>query len=731
MDREQTANSDDEIDLLALFKTFRKHALVMLLFTLVCTALTALYAYSLPPIYRAEAKLLIEDVRQQKLASINEILNAGGVAPRSEYFETQLELIKSNAIAYRVIDQLNLISHPEFAPPTEPSRREQMKQFIFDLPLIRPFVAPSAEAVMSAEINRQNVLNDFKRRLNVAIVKKTQLVTISFEAGDAHLAALIANTIGQVYIDSVLADRLLVTEKTSGWMTGRLASLRSQLSESEANLTHFLQTEGLIDLSGIDNFVSTQLEGLTKKYSAVRERRLAAQSLFQLMQESPNRTDLYTVSEVANHPQMRDIYLAETEAAKQVDELSKRYGPKHDEMQRAVAELESIKARGNKKLNQLYSGIRQELEVTKHQEAGLLKALKEKQKDYQELALKRSKYDSLKREVETNRQLLNLFFTRQKETQAATGYEQGNARFSDTALVPLSPVKPKKSLIVVLGGLLSFIFISLLVLLKEFTRNTLQHAQDVEQKLGLHLLGSVPKIVDKSFSAKDLDVTVFNDDRFRVFGESIRSIRTSLMLSMGYENKKCIALTSSIPGEGKTTTALNLSISLAQMEKVLLIDCDLRKPVIAERVGFAKSHPGVTDVLLMGANVDDCIYHDDKTGLNVLTSGLIPMNPQELLSSPGFKTMLNKLAGEYDKVIIDTPPVLAVSDALIVGSLTKHMIVVAKANYTNINKINRLVSELVKHQIIIDGLILNQINEKKSQSYDYYGSYEYRDNTAT
>jgi len=241
----------------------------------------------------------------------------------------------------------------------------------------------------------------------------------------------------------------------------------------------------------------------------------------------------------------------------------------------------------------------------------------------------------------------------------------------------------------------------------------------------------VPKIVDKSFSAKDLDVTVFSDERFRVFGESIRSIRTSLMLSMGYENKKCIALTSSIPGEGKTTTALNLSISLAQMEKVLLIDCDLRKPVIAERVGLVKSHPGVTDVLLMGANVDDCIYHDDTTGLNVLTSGLIPMNPQELLSSPGFKTMLNKLAGEYDKVIIDTPPVLAVSDALIVGSLTKHMIVVAKANYTNINKINRLVSELVKHQIIIDGLILNQINEKKSQSYDYYGSYEYRDNTAT
>ncbi|CZF77495.1 GumC family protein [Grimontia marina] len=731
---ETSVHQEQLIDIGYYIHLIKKRWLSISFFTLLCTAIAALVALSITPTYRATATLLIES-QQAKAISIEEVVGIDSRA--NEYYLTQFEILKSNQVAQRVIDKLQLSQIEEFNPSitanSEPGFKEQFKDWLRSHPVIDSFFSSKKEMAIDPELEKEatnlKILKTFKSRLTISPIRKTQLVHISFDSQDPKLAAEIANAVGYAFIENNLESKLLATDKANGWLNERLTELKQSLNSSERALVEFLQRQELIDDSGIAALTSNELQNLTDRIAEATDRRTKTQALYNALKSSPN-ADIATLSAnalISNHPQVRDIRLAESEAEKEVSQLSKRYGPKHDRMIQANARLKSVQRRAESLIYKLINGVEKELASAKEQEALLKQELLSKKEEFQSLSVVKSEYDALKREVESNAKLYDLFLTRQKETSATSDFSAANARFSDHALVPQNPFKPNRKLIVVIALVASMGFACVLVICLDAFNNTISSARDFENKLGLLPTGTLPLVKAKEYKRNHIDASVFSNSKFAAFQESIDSIRTSLYLSMPKTERKFLALSSSVPGEGKTTTAVNLAQSFASIEKVLLIDCDLRKPSVGMRFGLPNSHPGLTNILVMNASPDDCVASIDGTNLDVLPAGLIVANPQELLSGTSFHKLIEELAERYDRIIFDTPPILPVKDAFIVGKLTKGIVLILKANSTSKSVYKHTMSLFTKHQISIDGVVINQVPQPKKGTHTYseYSRYAY------
>ncbi|MDD1792964.1 polysaccharide biosynthesis tyrosine autokinase [Enterovibrio sp. ZSDZ42] len=731
---ENSTKPEQLIDIGYYIHLVRKRWLSISLFTFLCTAIAALIALSITPTYRATATLLIES-HQAKAISIEEVVGIDSRA--NEYYLTQFEILKSNQVAQRVIDKLHLNQIEEFNPSiainNEPGFREQIKDWLRTHPVIDSFFTSNTDKAIDPNIEKETttlkVLKTFKSRLTISPIRKTQLVNISFDSKDPKLAAEIANAVGYAFIENNLESKLLATDKANGWLNERLAELKRNLNSSEQALVQFLQRQELIDDSGIAALASNELENLTDRISEATDRRTKTQALYNALKNNPN-ADIATLSAnalISNHPQVRDIRKSESEAEKEVSQLSKRYGPKHDKLIQANARLKSVQRRAENLVYKLINGVEKDLTSALELETLLKRELLSKKEEFQSLSVVKSEYDALKREVESNAKLYDLFLTRQKETSATSDFSSANARFSDHALIPQNPFKPNRKLIVVIALVASMGFACVLIICLDAFNNTISSARDFENKLGLLPTGTLPLVKAREYKRNHIDASVFNNSKFAAFQESIDSIRTSLYLSMPKTERKFIALSSSVPGEGKTTTAVNLAQSFASIEKVLIVDCDLRKPSVGMRFGLSNSHPGLTNILVMNASPNDCITNIEGTNLDVLSAGLIVANPQELLSSVSFQKLIEELAEKYDRVIFDTPPILPVKDAFIVGRFTKGIVLILKANSTSKSVYKHTMSLFTRHQISIDGVVINQVPQTKKGTHTYseYSRYAY------
>jgi polysaccharide biosynthesis transport protein len=728
-------NNEQMIDLSHYTNLLRKNWLSIILFSILVTFIAVLMVLQIAPKYTAHATLLIEE-KEKKAVSFENVV--GLDALKNEYYQTQYEILRSNQIAEKVIKQLGLNNNKEFnsflgadSQPKSVLERVAEVPFIGELSFVKDLLEKKAQSVdedKRKEEIRQSVLFSFKDRLKINPIKNTQLVEISFTSENPQLAANVANAVGYAYIEYNLDSRLASTQYASSWITSRLAELKTELIKSESALANYLQQEKLIDDSGIDALASQELGELVARLTEVRDKRIETESAYDAL-KTTKVTDLSTLASIpmlSQHPQVIAVRQAELDAQNDVNELSKRYGPKHDKMKAAVAKLESVRAQAEATTKKLISGIGKELEAARKQEALILATIQERKKDFQQLSLKRTKYDALKREVETNREILDVFLTKQKETTATIDFNATNANFTDKALVPQYPSAPKKKIIVVLAAIASLSFSVMLIFIIDILKSTIESAKIFEEKFGIIPIGTLPAIKSKRFRKQALDNSIFFDEQQMTFSESINSVRTSLMIAGKGKDKKCLAVTSSLPSEGKTTTAINLAQSFAKVENVLLIDCDLRKSSIAERFGFKKYHQGLSNYLQMNTELSDCIIKDENSNLSILPAGIQSENPQELLSSKKFEQLISHLETKYDRIIIDTPPCLPLSDSLVIGKLATSMLVIIKANSTKDDAIKKLINKLTTHGIVIEGFVINQVSQKivnDSYSYGSYGEY--------
>ncbi|MGC9460811.1 GumC family protein [Vibrio genomosp. F10] len=731
MDREKETFKIEEtvIDVSRYISALKKRSIVIMLIVFTVAAMTYAVTKQMSPVYTATATILIE-ANTSKAVSIEEIV--GIDSSKQEYYQTQYEILRSNHIAEKVIKQFQLFNNPEFNGEARHfSIRGTLFHYIYALrdSIITPDETNERNSLSESLYTKRLVLQNFKNKLTISPIRKTQLVKITFESYSPVTSATLANAVGQAYIDSNIEAKLLINQEATEWITAKLDDLARSLRLSETKLTNFQKDQGLVDAQGIDSLQTNELTYLTTQIANARDRRLAAESLYTVLQQNKNESiaNLYAISEISNHPQIRDLRLSEADQEKYVSQLAKRYGPKHDKMIQAQAELNSIRERSLLVLAQLAKGIEKEYSAARQQERGLLRELESKKLDFQDLSFKRAEFEKLEREVLNDRKLYDLFLTRQKETSVTSDYQAAVARITDHALMPLEPSKPSKLKIVILISALTFIGLCSIVILRESVRNDLEIPSDIEEKIGLSPIGSVPKLKRSWFTKPNRELDRFIKAESSPFSEAIRSLRTRLLLKVSNTGRKRFAITSPLPAEGKSTIAANLALSLIKMERVIIIDADLRRPSVGKLFGLSMSRSGLSNYLLLNEDLDACLYQDKASGLTVLPAGFIPPNPQELLGSKKFESLLTTLEQRFDKIIIDCPPAMIVSDALIIGHLTDALMLVVKAGSTKTRHVRKTLSDILNHDIKIDGVILNKSREVSSRkSNAYYASYAYK-----
>jgi len=711
-------DDEDSLDLGRMLQALWRRKWIILGLSLVIGTATALWVGAKPPVYQARATLLIEQ-GEASVVSIQDVYNTGyrGL----EYMQTQFELLRSRSLAERVVRRLALQNMERFRPqPPVPKPWyhidfSALKPAGFNAAPEQPWVMPSEDAQIRA------LTSMIAGGIQVQQLGDSNLVAIIYESDDAQFAASIANTYLDEYINSHLDAKLDSTLQATDWLNLRLSDLRDNLKRSEERLQAFREQEQLVDLQGVTTLSQQEISGLNSTYSQSRQRRLemeATQQELERMQDA-SLDELLTVPTILNHNVIRGLKENESDAQRLVSELSRRYGPKHPKMLEAVSKLTSARSALETEVRNVVFGIGREYQVALNAELASKAQLDTTKLDLQDLNRKEFMLRELEREVDTNSQLYDVFFTRIKETGDAGIFEAPPARIVDLSQGG-SQIGPNVQQATLVAFALSFMVLCGLAILLEILDNTIKSPADVEDTLGLAVLGTVPVMkTSKGQAAQE-----YWHDPKSEFAEAIRTIRTGVVLSGLDKPNKIIVVTSSVPGEGKSTLALNLGAAFAQLERTLVIGADLRRPSIARKCNLPPKQPGLSNFVAGSATLEECISSFSDFGLNVMPAGIIPSNPLELLSSMKFRDALEELKLKYDRIVIDSAPVAAVSDALMLASYADALIFVVKADDTATTLAQKSVRQLLASNEPLTGVVLNHFDPAKAMK--YYGSSGYK-----
>ncbi|MES2917843.1 MAG: polysaccharide biosynthesis tyrosine autokinase [Pseudomonadota bacterium] len=714
---------DDEIDLRKLWHTLWHRKWPILALTAAVTLVAILVALSLTPIYRATASILIEE----KTANVVSIEQIYGVEGRgNEYLQTQLELLRSRALAERVVRQLKLTEHKEFDP------RQQPKPLIS---LGNPFANFSADKIvpgtMPADLEAQaaatetqifdSVTRALMARTTIAPQGKSYVIKVSVDMADARLAAAAANALAHGFIEMQLEAGMDMSLTATNWMNSRLGELHVNLKKAEDKLQAFREAENLVDLEGVTTISANELQATGERMIDARRQRAEAESQYRQV-ATISKGDwerLASVPAVLGHPLIQTFKGEEARARSKVEELSRRYGPRHPVMEAAKSELNAASASLRSQVEQVVAGIERNYQLALANENSLQSSFNANRAQIQDISRKEFRLRELQRDVDTNRTLYGTFLTRLKETAATADLRAANARVVDSATLPSAPVKPNKPLIVMVAMMLSLMVGVALTLLLEALNNTFKGTDQVEGLLNLPVFGILPLMKG---AERNVLARMFSQGKDSRFSESIRTIRTGVVLSGMDHPHQVMVVTSTVPGEGKTTVSANLAFALGQMEKVLLVDADLRRPTVSKSFEFPVGTPGLANLIAGTARIEECIRTVD--GIDIIGAGAVPPNPLELLSSPNFDKVLDELKTRYERIVIDSPPTQAVSDATVLATHAHTLLYVVRAASTPIPLVQKGIGQLLQNNAPVNGIILNQLDLEKAQKYGYgYGSY--------
>ena len=724
------------IDLGHYWNVVRRQLKKIIALSVVTTLIAILVVFSLTAKYSATSTLLIE-ASESKIVSIEEVYGLNG--GNSEYLLTQFEILKSRDMAKRVVEKLELVNYAEFNP-FHPSNEKgfSLKTFILGEGDAEP---PTPEDIIN------KTTDVFWDAVSVSPVRKTQLVKISVMSESPALAQKAANAMANAYIESQLEAKVGLTQQASEWLTQRLGGLKESLSLSEKNLQAFREANNLVDVKGVSTLVADELGQITSKLVDARSIRLEVESNYDQIKQLDELSyeSLTSLQFILADPLISRLTETQSNTELKVAELSKRYGAKHPKMIAAQSDLDAVKESVLSQMKKLATGIENSFATAKAKEASLLKSLEITKKKMRDINRTEFALGELVRAVKGDRALYETFFKRIRETSATGDLQTANARIVDSAVVPQHPVKPKKKLIVALVLVVSLMFGIALAFLLDALDSTIKNADDIDHKLGFSVLGIVPLL--PRVAAKELKnalekgegvdinktpVRAFIHSDNHAFKESIRTLRTSLTLASLESPAKCLLFTSSIPGEGKTTSSVNLAAAYGQMEKTLLIDADMRRPSVAKQLRLPAGFKGLSNAVAYPETLDESIHHIEDLNIDVMPSGVIPPNPLELLASKNFEKILTILRERYDRIIIDSPPIGAVSDALYLSTLTDGLVYVIKADSTKDKLIKTGLARLDQSNARILGVVLNQLDTEKEYRYNtansgYYDSYEYHE----
>lgn len=724
---------DDLIDIGRIYRVVMHRKWGILGLALAITLLTGLVVSAMEPVYRASAAIMLES-QEANLVGVEDVYSVG--ASQQYLINTQFDILQSRDLAERVVRKLQLHKHPVFIA-AEAEKKEipwyriealsglktQIKAL---LPGDNQELPPLISEEQQHEATIQSITNAITAELTVEPVDFSLIAHLGFESTDPKLAAQIVNAIGREFIDGDLEVRLSGTVEATEWLNFRLEDLRAKLHVSEQALQDFRDREGLVDVAGVTGLGSSELQTLAQRLEDARKARIEALNIKEEVQDMRNASseELMTVPAVLEHQLIGVLKREQSSQERRMAELGKRYGPKHPKMIAARSDLDTASRALELEVRKVVSGISREYELARRNESELQANWESSKTQVQDFNRKEFELRGLQREVDTNRELYDVFFTRIKNVSQTGGFEKPHARIIDKAIPPSSPFKPNLKLSVIVALVLGIMLGCGIAILLDVLDNTIKTLDDVPDKLGFPLLGNLPRMETN----RKGEFAQFWQQPKGQYAEALRTIRTGLVLSGLDDPARVVVVTSTLPGEGKSTIALNLGAALGQMENVLVIGGDLRRPSLASRCALAPNHPGLSHFVSGTAKLDDCIQLQKELNAYVMPAGVIPPNPLEMLSSKKFAQALSDLRERFDRIIIDSAPLQLVSDAMVLASYADSVIYVVKADATPASQAKKGIDAIVASNEPLTGIVLNQFDAKKASKYDHGGSYyHYKD----
>jgi len=718
-----TPTSGVVFDTAAYWQIIRRQLPKIIALALAVGLFAGLVIQSLEPLYQSSTTLLI-DTSRRGFSPVDKDPVGGWFSylAGQTYLETQMLLFRSQALAESVADRLDLWTHPQFDPRQEAPQRARFRLSLQGL-LPDWFGSKKEPEPITPAQARRVVIAALVGNVQAVVLPDSEMVRVSFNSPDPELAARITAAYAEAYIEFGLETRLETVKKAATWLTGRLEGLRSQVDSSERKLQSYREQQGLVDVKGGLDLTDRELGDLAERLVEARAKRDGLGSEYDQVRRLRDlaSTELASNPVVIRNPIIQTLKTEEVKAERAATELAERYGAQHPKMAAARSDLNTIRAKLRVEIDNTVAGVKKEYDIAKGRAEQLQQELDAMKAHAQDVSRKTFTLRSLDREVETNRQLYDMFMTRFKETDLGADVESTNARVIDAALVPQTPIAPRKVRILVIAVVLALFLGVGLALLEDYLDNTLKDSEDVEHHTQLPTLGTVP-VLSRRGLRRGRPERVFLDSPKSDFAEAIRTVRTAVALSGLDDPHRVLLVTSTVPGEGKTTIAINLAVALGQLERVLLVDADLRRSSVAARLGLPADAPGLSNLVAGTADISACIHTLEGTNLHLLPAGLAPPNPLEILSSQRFEKTLAELGQRYDRIVLDSAPAQAVSDALVLSRLCNAVVFVVRADATPRQLVQLAVKRLLRVDAHLIGVVLNHFDNAKSSR---YGSYRY------
>ncbi len=713
--------TEDVIDLHQLFGVIRRRANVILGCVVLGTVLATVWIFQLTPRYTAEATVML-DTRKNQMVDFTSLM--AGLSGDQSVVRSEMEILKSRALAEKVAEKLKIDEWPEYNPSLRrPGFFDALlSPFAWVTNAIRSLTTSSSAAALDNEARTRDrkaaevtLLMD---RMEITNDGRSYLIKIHAQSTNRNAAALIANTYVDFYLLDQIEAKFDAVKRATGWLNDQLDQLRQKVRDSERAVEVYKDQNNLTQTTKGTTLSEQQMSELNSQLIlATADRAQKESNLAQIRSGSDSAA-------VMNSPLVEKLRADEADLRHKKAELSNRYQPSHPTMVNLQSQIEEIKRKIDDEAGKTVRGLQGDVNAARAKENSLRDQLGSLQKNANQEGKLDVTLRELQREADANKLLYESFLTRFKQTSSEEDIQQADARLVSSALPPRIPSFPKKTVLVGFSFLVSLLVGAAAAFILERLDNGFRSAEQVEKLLGVSTLGLVPGVVRQELPQ---DVVVKRPTS--QYSEAIRSIRTALRYSDVDNPPKVVLITSSLSGEGKTVFAGSLARSVARSGgKSLLVDCDLRRPSVAKLLGV-NGEPGMLDVFAENANIDALIRVDEESGMHYIPSKGGTANPQDLLSSQQMRSFLERMRARYDLIVLDAPPVLAVSDPIILSHFVDTTIYLVRWETTPRPIVTGAVRMLRSNGGDIAGVVLSRVNARKHATYGYgdngyyYGRY--------
>ena len=670
---------------------------------IISVVIATIVSLRLTPVYQATAYVEVESETPQ-IAGLNDIYQS--LPSGEEYLRTQAKILQTDSLAWRTIEQLQLSRTPEYTRIIEKERGR-----------------PGPDRTKMAMVRR------FQQPLTVSVVPISRMLQVSYDSPDPTQAADIVNALVHNYVEYNFQQQYDATRQASGRMEQQLDELKARVEASQRALVDYQRQHSIVDVNDKQSVVEQRLGELSSQLTAAQSDRIQKESLYNQVRTNPEK-----VASLAQNELLGKLEERLAELKRQYTEAVTQYGPAFPKVLVINKQVQDYQSQITAERNRAVERVRADYGAAASRERLLAAAVESQKRDLGEFNRLLVEQNLLKGEFESNQQLYQRLLQHLKDATVSAGLKSSGIRIVDTALVPADPIRPNKKLNISVAALLGLILGVVVAWIQESVDHSVKTLDEIENLVGLPGLGVIPRktrlsrpTLLRSAPASGVAITVLSDPR-SVVAESFRSLRTSMLLSIT-PSPQVILVTSARASEGKTTTAVNLAISLAQQQqqgRVALIDCDLRRPSVVRSLNI-KEKIGISSVLAGEVTLEECFRTvEGISNLTVIGSGPIPPNPAELLASSAVPQVLTLLRQSFDYIIIDSPPVLAVTDGTILSTMVDGVVIVVESGVTPQKAVARSVSVLQGAGARVLGFVLNKLDLHSGNYYGYgYGNGSY------